>query len=95
MATEGPSTTVPRPPKVLLVGYNGANNTGSEARLLSIIEDVRSVFGPSAIITVPTLNEANLRRRVVEEKYASSISSMYTSTGGHEDAWYVGWEEGA
>jgi hypothetical protein len=27
--------------KVLLVGYNGANNTGSEARLLSIIEDVR------------------------------------------------------
>jgi len=30
---------------VLLVGYNGANNTGSEARLLPIIEDVRYVFG--------------------------------------------------
>ncbi|MDD1769782.1 MAG: polysaccharide pyruvyl transferase family protein [Methanomassiliicoccales archaeon] len=66
MATEGPSTTAPRQPKVLLVGYNGANNTGSEARLLSIIEDVRSVFGPNVIITVPTLNEANLRRYIKE-----------------------------
>ena len=40
-------------PKVLLVGYNGANNTGSEARLLSIIEDVRAILGPKAIISVP------------------------------------------
>ena len=49
-------------PRVLLVGYNGANNTGSEARLLSIIDDVRAVLGPDALITVPTLNEKNLRR---------------------------------
>ncbi|HVO77948.1 MAG TPA: polysaccharide pyruvyl transferase family protein [Methanomassiliicoccales archaeon] len=54
----------PSAPKVLLVGYNGANNTGSEARLLSIINDVRDVFGPEAVITVPTLNEVNLRRYV-------------------------------
>ena len=33
-------------PRVLLVGYNGANNTGSEARLLTIIEDIRSLLGP-------------------------------------------------
>ncbi len=56
----------PAAPRVLLVGYNGANNTGSEARLLSIIEDVREVFGHDVIITVPTLNEANLRRYVKE-----------------------------
>ena len=31
--------------KVLLVGYNGANNTGSEARLIAIIEDLRQVLG--------------------------------------------------
>ena len=32
--------------KVMLMGYNGANNTGSETRLISIIEDVRKVLGP-------------------------------------------------
>jgi len=52
--------------KVLLVGYNGANNTGAEALLLSDIEDVRAVLGPDALITVPTLNESNLRRYVQE-----------------------------
>jgi polysaccharide pyruvyl transferase WcaK-like protein len=53
-------------PKVLLVGYNGANNVGAEALLLSDIEDVRAVLGPDALITVPTLNESNLRRYVQE-----------------------------
>jgi len=52
--------------KVLLVGYNGANNTGSEARLLSIIEDIRSVLGLDVVLTVPTLNEKNLRRYIKE-----------------------------
>lgn len=53
-------------PKVLLVGYNGANNTGAEALLLSDIEDVRAVLGNDVPITVPTLNQANLRRYVQE-----------------------------
>lgn len=56
-------------PKVLLLGYNGANNTGSEARLLSIIDDVRAILGPEVIITVPTLNEENLRRYLKEDEY--------------------------
>lgn len=56
-------------PKVLLVGYNGANNTGSEARLLAIIEDVRSILGPHVEITVPTLNEENLRRYLAEDEH--------------------------
>jgi len=55
-------------PRILLVGYNGANNTGSEARLLSIISDVRKVFGQDATITVPTLNEENLRRYLQEDE---------------------------
>jgi polysaccharide pyruvyl transferase WcaK-like protein len=54
-------------PRVLLVGYNGANNTGAEALLLSDIADVRAVLGPEATITIPTLNAANLRRYVKEE----------------------------
>ncbi len=53
-------------PKVLLVGYSGANNTGAEALLLADIEDMRAVFGPDVRITVPTINPANLRRYVRE-----------------------------
>lgn len=53
---------------ILLFGYNGANNTGSEARLLTIIDDVRAVFGPEAKITIPTLNEENLRRYIQESE---------------------------
>jgi polysaccharide pyruvyl transferase WcaK-like protein len=53
-------------PSVLLVGYNGANNTGSEARLLTIIKEVRSVIGKNTLITIPTLNEKNLRRYLNE-----------------------------
>nr|WP_319373968.1 polysaccharide pyruvyl transferase family protein [uncultured Methanobacterium sp.] len=56
-------------PRVLLVGYNGANNTGSEARLLAIIEDIRSLLGPTVEITVPTLNEENLRRYLAEDEH--------------------------
>ncbi len=52
--------------RVLMVGYNGANNTGAEALLQADIEDVRAVLGPEAHITVPTLNEANLRRYLAE-----------------------------
>lgn len=52
---------------VLLVGYNGANNTGSEARLQVIIGELRDIFKGKVQITVPTLNERNLRRYLKEE----------------------------
>ena len=52
--------------RVLMLGYNGANNTGAEALLLSDIEDVRAVLGSRAMITIPSLNPANLRRYVAE-----------------------------
>lgn len=52
--------------KILLVGYNGANNTGAEALLLADIEDVRSLLVPDVSITVPSLSEANLRRYLQE-----------------------------
>jgi polysaccharide pyruvyl transferase WcaK-like protein len=53
-------------PRVLLVGYNGANNTGAEAKLLVAIDEIRSVLGSDVHITVPSLNEANLRRYLTE-----------------------------
>ena len=52
--------------RVLLIGYNGANNTGAEALLLADIEDVRAVLGPQAVITIPSINPPNLRRYIKE-----------------------------
>jgi len=65
--------------KVLLLGYNGANNTGSEARLLAIIEDIRAILGNEALITVPTLNKENLERYLKEDKFlkVAPISSIF------------------
>ncbi|HET9250374.1 MAG TPA: polysaccharide pyruvyl transferase family protein [Actinomycetota bacterium] len=55
------------PPRVLLIGYNGANNTGAEALLQADIEDLRAVFGDDALLTVPALKDpANLRRYLRE-----------------------------
>jgi len=53
-------------PKVLLVGYNGADNTGAEAKLLVALDEVRSVLGQDAHVIVPSLNEENLRRYLKE-----------------------------
>ncbi len=53
-------------PKILLVGYNGANNTGAEAKLLVCIDEIRSVLGSETQIVVPSLNEDNLRRYLAE-----------------------------
>ena len=60
------STAARSAQRVLLVGYNGANNTGAEALLLADIEDVRAVLGPQAVITIPSLNPSNLRLYVKE-----------------------------
>jgi polysaccharide pyruvyl transferase WcaK-like protein len=55
------------PPKVLLIGYNGANNTGAEALLQADIQDFRVVFGEDAVLTVPAVKDAaNLRRYLLE-----------------------------
>ncbi len=60
-------TDAPEIRKVLLMGYNGANNTGSEARLLAIIQEIRQVMGDEIAITIPTICGKNLRRYIKEE----------------------------
>lgn len=69
-------------PKVVLVGYNGANNTGSEARLLKVIDDVRAVCGSGVQVTIPSLNVANLRRYVQEGEglHIEAVPSLYHMT---------------
>lgn len=66
-------------PRVLLVGYNGANNAGAEARVVAAINDVRAVLGPRAVITVPTINVANTSRYIegAENVRLEPIPVMY------------------
>ena len=58
--------SVPGPParslSCFLLGYGGANNTGSDARLLTAVRDVRLAFGPSARVTVGTMDAARTLR---------------------------------
>ncbi len=69
-------------PKVLLFGYNGANNTGAEAKLLATIADMRSLLGPSALLTVPSLDVTKLRRYIKEDENLRivRIPTMYRRT---------------
>jgi polysaccharide pyruvyl transferase WcaK-like protein len=68
--------------RVLMFGYNGANNTGAEALLLADIEDVRAVLGPQTMITIPSLNPDNLRRYVKETPnlHIVRLPTVYFST---------------
>jgi protein-S-isoprenylcysteine O-methyltransferase Ste14 len=74
--------TTPSAPRILLLGYSGANNTGSEALLLADIEDVRAVLGPQAVITIPSLNPPNLRRYINESPVLRIVHlpTIYFST---------------
>jgi polysaccharide pyruvyl transferase WcaK-like protein len=64
-------------PRVLAIGYSGANNTGAEALLLADVEDLRAVLGPRASITVPSLNVTNLRRYLREGSGLSIVRMPY------------------
>ena len=48
--------------KVLLVGYNGARNTGADARVVALVDQLIEEFGNDRIeITVMTLNPENVK----------------------------------
>lgn len=48
--------------RILLAGYNGARNTGSDARVAAIAKQLKEVFGPQNIeLTVMALDPQNLR----------------------------------
>lgn len=51
-----------KPLKVLLVGYNGARNTGADARVVALVEQMAEAFGHEEIeMTVMTLSTDNVR----------------------------------
>ncbi len=48
--------------KILLVGYNGARNTGADARVVALVDQLIEQFGNDSIeITVMTLNPENIK----------------------------------
>ena len=48
--------------KLLLVGYNGARNTGADARVVALIDQLKDTLGEDKIaITVMTLNPENIK----------------------------------
>jgi polysaccharide pyruvyl transferase WcaK-like protein len=64
------------PPKVLLIGYSGANNTGAEALLQADIEDLRAVLGDDALLTVPAAKDPENLRRYLHEGPSLRIVPM-------------------
>lgn len=47
--------------KILLVGYNGARNTGADARVVALVEQLIEEFGDKIEVTVMTLNPENTK----------------------------------
>lgn len=48
--------------KILLVGYNGARNTGADARVVALVEQLLAEYGEENIsLTVMTLNADNIK----------------------------------
>ena len=64
--------------KLLLVGYNGARNTGSDVRVVALAKQLKAVFGAENIqITVMTLDEAALEGYFDEDVALRPFSSIF------------------
>ena len=48
--------------KILLVGYNGARNTGADARVVALVKQLEEALGTDGVeLTVMTLDRTNVR----------------------------------
>jgi polysaccharide pyruvyl transferase WcaK-like protein len=64
--------------KLLIVGYNGARNTGADARVIAITEQLRELFGPENVqITVMTLDRESLAGYFPEDVVLQEFSSIF------------------
>ena len=64
--------------KILLVGYNGARNTGSDVRVVSIAQQIRELFGKDNVhITVMTLDTASLSGYFSQDVELLPFSSFF------------------
>lgn len=64
--------------KILLVGYNGARNTGADARVVALTEQLEAAFGTKEVeLTVITLDEDNLRGYFSETIRLFKLSTIF------------------
>ena len=64
--------------RVLLVGYNGARNTGSDVRVAALTRQLKDIFGPDNVhITVMTLDRAELAGYFDEDVTLRQFSSIF------------------
>ncbi len=82
---------MPRPPKapdtpqaparklkLLMVGYNGARNTGADARVVAAVKQIKELFGPDKVsMTVMTLSARSLEGYFDEDVELLEFSSIY------------------
>ena len=64
--------------KILLVGYNGARNTGSDVRVIAIARQIKDLFGKDHVrITVMTLDAKSLEGYFDEDVTLLPFSSLF------------------
>ena len=67
--------------KILLVGYNGARNTGSDVRVAAIAQQIRELLGKDHVhITVMTLDAESLSGYFDEDVELLPFSSLFLWT---------------
>jgi polysaccharide pyruvyl transferase WcaK-like protein len=64
-------------PNIFLLGYGGANNTGAEIRILTIIDDIRATFGAEVPITLGTVDREKTQRVVGESPHLDIVQLPY------------------
>ena len=64
--------------KLLMVGYNGARNTGADARVAAAVKQIKELFGADNVhMTVLTLSEKALEGYFDEDVEVREISSIF------------------
>ena len=64
--------------KLLMVGYNGARNTGADARVAAAVKQIKELFGADNVhMTVLTLSEKALEGYFDEDVEIREINSIF------------------
>ncbi len=67
-----------QPLKILLVGYNGARNTGADARVVALIQQLEETLGTKdSTLTVMTLDEENVKGYFSETVHILRFSTVF------------------
>jgi len=67
-----------QPLKILLVGYNGARNTGADARVVTLIQQLEEAFGTKKhSLTLMTLDDNNVRGYFPESVRILRFSTVF------------------